>query len=481
MEGNYMEDKEISAGIPEAIFKFFASLQLTVALLLALAAASIFGTLIPQNEDPAAYFQAYGEFLFRLFSVLDLFDMYHSWWFQLMLVLLTVNIIVCSIDRLSSLWKIVFVKTPPFRIARFRKQPNQNFTRDGSPESVAETYKAPLAKSFGYTRMESRDGGVFIFGEKWRWTRLGVYVVHLSVVLLLVGGLIGSLFGFEGFVNIAEGESANSVRLRNSNGTRPLDFTIQCDDFDVSFYPNGAPKEFRSALKIIENGKTVVEKSIIVNDPLRYKGISFYQASYGELAPEQQAPAASPPETIVLNFTSPENGMVYQQKVKMGATVEVPKGLGRFTLKDYQPAGMFGGQNIGEILVGTFEAEGKEPQEVMLSIRFPNFDRMRKGEVVISVDPGGWDEVKRNQPMEKRYYTGLQVTRDPGVWVVYTGFILMIAGCFITFFMSHQQVCVAITGKGKKSSVSVSGIANKNKLGMKKRVEELANKLSALE
>lgn len=476
-----MEDKEISAGISDAIFKFFASLQLTVALLLSLATASILGTLIPQNADPVAYFRAYGEFLFRLFSVLDLFDMYRSWWFQLMLIFLTLNIVVCSIDRLPSLWKIVFVKIPPFRIARFRKQTHHNFTRKAPPGAVAESYLPHLAKKFGYTRREERDGGIFLFAEKWHWTRLGVYVVHLSVVLLLTGGLIGSLFGFEGFINLAEGESSNTVRIRNSNAVRPLDFTIRCDDFYVSFYPSGAPEEFRSALKIIEDGKTVVEKEIIVNDPLRYKGISFYQASYGELAPEQPASMESPPEVIVLNFTDPESGMVYQREAKMGEAVDLPEGLGRFTLKDYQPEGTFGGQSIGEVLAGRFEAEGNEPQDVTLSIRFPNFDRMRKGKVIIAVDPAGWDEVKRNQPMEKRYYTGLQVTRDPGVWVVYSGFILMIAGCFITFFMSHQQVCVEIAGKGGKSSVSVSGIASKNKLGMKKKVEELAKTLSDLE
>ena len=60
------------------VWKFFTSIKLTVVLLLTLAVTSIGGTLIPQNADPAAYVQAYGEFAFRLFSTLGLFDMYHS-------------------------------------------------------------------------------------------------------------------------------------------------------------------------------------------------------------------------------------------------------------------------------------------------------------------------------------------------------------------------------------------------------------------
>jgi len=94
------------------IWKFFTSIKLTIVLLISLAATSIVGTLIPQNEDPAAYVQAFGEAAFQLFSILGLFDMYHSWWFQTLILMLTANIIVCSIDRMSATWKIVFAKKP---------------------------------------------------------------------------------------------------------------------------------------------------------------------------------------------------------------------------------------------------------------------------------------------------------------------------------------------------------------------------------
>ena len=67
-----------------------------------------------------------------------------------------------------------------------------------------------------------------------------------------------------------------------------MGFTIRNEDFDVSFYDTGAPKEFRSSLTILENDQPVVKKDIIVNDPLRYKGISIFMASYGEMAPEKE-------------------------------------------------------------------------------------------------------------------------------------------------------------------------------------------------
>jgi cytochrome c biogenesis protein len=78
----------------------------------------------------------------------------------------------------------------------------------------------------------------------------------------------------------------------------------------------------------------------------------------------------------------------------------------------------------------------------------------------------------------QRYFTGLQVARDPGVWVVYTGFILMILGCYITFFVSHQQICVELAASGKQTEVIVAGTANKNKTAMVTRIAAIAVKLA---
>ena len=443
------------------IWDFFASVTLTIVLLFSLAATSIVGTLIPQNEDPAAYFKAFGEFLYRLFSVLDLFDMYHSWWFQLLLILLVINIIVCSIDRMSANRRILFVKKPSFNLPRFRNiKSKEKFVNHRSPEQLKEIYQKLIARHFRHSQIETTEHGFAIFGEKGRWTRFGVYTVHFSVVLLLVGGLIGSIFGFDGFVNIPEGETVQRVQMRNSAETFDLGFEIRCEDFDVSFYDTGAPKEFRSSLTILEEGQPVLKKDILVNDPLSYKGINIYQSSYGTL----------PSNDVVLSFTSSKTGKVYTQKTGMGQSVVIPEKLGTFVLKGLVRSFKFKGHDVGDAMVGTLTPIDGDPVEVALPLRFPSFDKMRKGNVLIAV--------VENVP---RFYTGLQVNRDPGVWVVYCGFILMIIGCYITFFMSHQQICVELVGTGKKTEVVVAGTANKNKTGMETKVTGFADKLAKLE
>jgi cytochrome c biogenesis protein len=458
-----MSSKEVASGLSplNGLWKAFASLKLTIVLLLSLAATSIIGTLIPQNESAAAYVQAFGEFGYRLFALLGVFDMYHSWWFSSLILLLTANIVVCSIDRLQLTWKIIFVRHPKFNIDRFRRfKRKKEFKTESVPDRLKNIYLSIVARRFGYHRVEDTDEGFAIYGESGRWTRLGVYIVHFSVVLLLIGGLIGSIFGFDGFVNIPEGETARTIQLRNNPQKLQLDFEVRCDDFNVTFYDTGAPKEFRSSLTILKQGKPVYQKDIIVNDPLQYEGIRFFQSSYGNL----------PPNEVMLNFTSKDTGMIYSQKAAVDKQIVIPENLGTFTLKQFARAADFRGQNIGEAFIGVLTPPNGGPIEVTLPLRFPRFDRMRKGDVVIAI-----------ADYLPRYYTGLQVSRDPGVWVVYIGFILMIVGIYITFFMSHKQVCVEVTADGEKSQIMVAGTANKNKTGMENKVNNLSLKLAATE
>ena len=449
-----------SNGLLDAIWKLLASIRLTFVLLLTLAATSVIGTLIPQNSEPAAYLAAFGETLYRFFSVLGLFDMYHSWWFQILIALLAANIIVCSADRISLQRNVLFVRRPRFQSARFQNLPDRVEFEDERPtEALRGLYEAYLSRKARAVQAEAADEGFSLYGETGRWTRFGVYTVHLSVVLLLIGGLIGSIFGFDGFATIPEGETVQQITLRNSGERRRLPFAIRCDDFEVSFYETGAPKEFRSSLTLLENGRPVAQKDIIVNDPLRYQGISIFQSSYGTL----------PSHEAVLSFTSRSTGMVYTKEMKIGGEIAIPENLGTFVLADIRHNAQFRGNPIGDAFIGRLTPPNGSPEEVVLPIRFPTFDRMRRGDVVIAVDQ-----------FKERHYTGLQVNKDPGVDVVYLGFILMILGCYVTFFRSHQQVCIQASRRGSVTRVTVCGTANKNKAAMERRIQRLSAALKQL-
>ena len=466
------------------LWKFFCSVKLTIVLLLSLAATSIIGTLIPQNQSPEAYLRAFGSFRYQLLSVLGLTDMYHAWWFQGLLLLLTVNIVVCSIDRLQGSWKLIFNRQPKIQPERYTRRADAcQHTDKRDVDALVGVYEPIIKKRFSYCRVERSDGKAIVYGEKGRLSRLGVYIVHLSVIFLLVGGIVGSFFGFEGFVNIPEGEATDTIRIRNTGALHRLDFQIRCDDFSLTLYDSGAPKEYRSALTIVKDGKEVLSKDIIVNDPLRYGGINIFQSSYGKLPPGQMPRPKSenvgPSGEYTLSFTSKSSGMQYTRKAKVGEPVAVPEGLGQFVIMSFEADAAFRGMAVGAALKGIFTPKNGDAVEVLLPLKFANFDKMRGGDVVIAVADQPQEHFSAAKPMEERYYTGLQVTRDPGVVLVYSGFALMIIGCFVTFYMSHQTICIVIEGKQKNSRVTVAGIANRNKLGMKNVVDNLYKHMGA--
>ncbi|MBW2042250.1 MAG: cytochrome c biogenesis protein ResB [Deltaproteobacteria bacterium] len=453
-----MTRNQQSESLIDSLWELFASVKLTVVVLILLAATSVIGTLIPQNADPASYMRAFGALTYRLLQIFDIFNMYYSWWFQALIATLALNITICTIKRWPAIWKIV--SSPNINAGGLAaKRPLADFSDTRSPEKLEALYLNYLKSKFRNHKIESEKSGFRLVAEKGRWTRLGVPAVHLSIVIILAGALIGSIFGFDGFVNIPEGGTRDFIRLRNSSDTLSLGFEVRCDDFDVSFYDSGSPKEFRSSLVVLENGSEVVKKDIIVNDPLRYKGINFFQSSYGLM----------PPKDFQITFSSANSDKKFQHKVSIGDSVKLPDGKGRFTARQYVNNYNYRGVPIGEALLGVIEKPGKGPEEIALPMRFPTFDKMRKGQWLIQAE--GHDT---------SYYTGLQVTKDPGVALVYFGFSLLILGCWVTFFMSHKKIMVDVRPSTNSSRIQLFGTANRNRLGFEIAMRKLGDELSRL-
>jgi len=458
-----------------ALWLFFASVKLSVFLLLTLAVVSIIGTVIPQEQSFAYYKSAYGELWGVFLWYTGAVDTYHSIWYRLLMGLLSINITVCSIDRLQANWKIIFPHQYIVNPSRFQNRKDRKaFDISKTQNQLRSLISNVYSKKLSHCELRSTENGFYFYGEKGRKTRLGVYAVHMSVLLMIFGGILGSFLGFEGHMQIPEGDSSNQVIIGDHHNIS-LPFTIQCDDFSVSFYENGSPSEYKSVLSLLKNDKKVVTKSIVVNDPLRYEGINIYQSSYGLLTPEYRQQL---PETVMFYFKNASNNLLYPVKAAKGNRIELPEGKGFFAIQEYRPDYVFGGHNLGPTLIlslelneSTAKNSNQSPQMIMLPIQYQNFDHMRKGHFIISV-------MNENDFLlpesEKKYYTGLQVTKDPGVWFVYIGFIIMLLGIPVTFFMCHQQLFIEIIEKSSTScQIIISGIANKNKLGMKQKIDRM--------
>ncbi|MEK9148727.1 MAG: cytochrome c biogenesis protein ResB [Candidatus Desantisbacteria bacterium] len=101
--------------------------------------------------------------------------------------------------------------------------------------------------------------------------RIATYITHFSILVILFGGAIDSIFGFKAYIEIKEKETVDL-----------FDFSLRLDDFSVEYYANPKiPKDYKSRLTCLEKGKPVLTKTIEVNHPLVDKGIWFYQADFG--------------------------------------------------------------------------------------------------------------------------------------------------------------------------------------------------------
>ncbi|MBA4358533.1 MAG: hypothetical protein C0405_12505, partial [Desulfovibrio sp.] len=274
-----MSEPTTKNDLGERVWNFFASVKLSFALLLILAVTSILGTVIPQKEDPSAYVRAFGEAGAKLVFGLRLHDMYHAPWFVMILALLAVNLLICSINRLPTTLKLM-AKDPEQDVKR-PSQAQESFTLAGDPASHAPQAQALLAKAFGPVTQADLDKGLALFAEKGAWSRLAVYLVHLSVLIIFVGAIVGNIFGFSGRLHLHEGDMAEAIELDGGTGMRPLGFGLRLEKFTVSFYPDGMPSEYRSDVTFLDQGKEVMKAALMVNDPADYRGVDFYQSTYG--------------------------------------------------------------------------------------------------------------------------------------------------------------------------------------------------------
>jgi cytochrome c biogenesis protein len=132
--------------------------------------------------------------------------------------------------------------------------PNKaSFKTSDQPDVLKEQLSTFLQTEFARPVVTEADGAWHFFAQKTPWCRLSVYFVHLSVIVIFIGAMIGSLFGYKSYINIPEGESISKVQSRTGKEI-DLGFALRCEKFSVALYKNGAPKEFKSILTVLENG-----------------------------------------------------------------------------------------------------------------------------------------------------------------------------------------------------------------------------------
>jgi len=435
-----------------AVWLFFASVKLALTTLIILAVISIIGTIIKQGQDPSYYVQEYGQNLSRFFEVLDITNMYSSWWFTALLGIFALNLVVCSIERLPRVLHLMTqdnLAIDPRQLEKrgLRHRADSTLSAAAAAERVQ---KIMVGSGWRKTRRLDREEAILLFAQKGTWSRLGVYIVHLSILVILIGAITGTFFGLKAYVFLPEGRTTNKVFLRQNKKPVPLGYELRCDRYERTFYPNGMIKQYRVDLTVFDTERqSPLQKSVIVNDPLSYRGFTFYQAD------------SYPMEEFLVVIRNKTTGTEQAFRAPPAQDIAWPGTDAFFRVEDlkrdqddtvYQAKILFKADAVSKPSVFWIKDQGAE------TIR-------QSGEEFIF-------------EFRQLYSTLLLVVKDPGVWIVYFGCLLMVVGLAIVFFLSHRRVWIRITkreGQQEGSLILISGTSNKNKPSFERKFLELVD------
>lgn len=416
------------------------SIRLTIPLLVLLTIAAAIGGIIPQapiTPNADLLYRSYGKFWHNIIKFFLLDDVFHSWWFLTLMGLFAVNLVICTVRRLRS--SIGLLSTPLRPLSRMGEEGAAVARLHGKKlEEVREVARRVLRRR----RFRFREEGEQLFGERFRLSRLGPDLIHLGILIILVGGLLG-IFKFSGYISLNEAELGRvfppcSAEQR-MDCIKNADFSIRVDGFRAELYPDSMMyKDYWTTLTVIEDGHEVKTKQIQVNDPLTYKGITFYQTSYGDDLGSAEA-------TIEVEDRKSGEGLG-EFMVKVGERFQIP-GTDEWVEFSRFFTSFYFGRN-GPVNISTPEPEN--PAALL---------QLYQGEGNLA-KPDYWDivfakfpETHLNQDKPYRFYLkdyfvpkldGISYSRNPGYPVVWWGFTVMMVGLFAAFYLAPRRAWVVL-------------------------------------
>jgi cytochrome c biogenesis protein len=448
------------------VYQTLASVRTGIFLIIVVGIFSAIGTVILQRptSGPEDMTRAYSPETLAMFDRLGLTDIFHTWWFLVLLSLFCICLIIVSVDRWPNSWKVyakpVRFAEPPFR-ASLPQTVKIAVTDEVRALSVAERVLSRLG--FKPERV-TQNGATGLYAEKQRFSVFAVYLVHLSLLCIFAGYIVDGIVGYRGSVNVPEGKALGQITLRDNRGgetKKTLPFLIRCDGAGEETYADGSPKKWWSKLTIIENGKETVSKMIIVNDPLTYKGLRIYQASMGQ---------SSTPGSLTFTATPQKGGAAEEVKVPIEGKATLADGESLSILRwvpDYyvQDGEIFQKSEYAEnpaVQLGLTNAKG-ETKKLWILYSQANSTSGQESPYEFSIKSATW--VK---------FTGLEVSHQPGQFGIWAGVVLIAFGLVLAFYTQHVRVWATIVEDGKGGKLLwVGGTTNKNRDRFQAKFEQI--------
>jgi cytochrome c biogenesis protein len=437
-----------------SVWKFLSSIKLAIVVIIVLTVASIVGTLIPQGRSLAEYSARYGS-LGSLFVALRLTTLYRSTWFLALLIIFAANTVVCTLSRFGPKWRRAFRPLP-----------------DAGPKSVSsmhsscrlhfplplETARERVEKELGGRRYvvhrTTHDGKAVLQARKRRLGWFGSDIVHLGLLVILAGGFTSGLSSRRSELALADGQTAQVPRAS---------FEVRLDKFEIEYYAPGQPKDYKSTVTVLEGGAPVLTRTIEVNEPLKYKGVTFYQQGYGpdwdrarcvlELAKAGE-PASSRTVSLQVGERTPVAGPDVTAVLVRRFVPDFVIGEGS------QVQSRSGEPNNPAAFVEAWKGE----ERVFSGWIFARYPEFGQGH-------GGGETAARNAlqiaVVLKDYaappYSVLEAAHDPGANVIWIGCGLVSLGFFLAFYWPPREIRIVLEASQGRVELTAGGQAAKSR------------------
>ena len=429
----------------EGLWHLLSSMRFAMILLLALAALGVVGALVIQAPpgmvaDPAAYATWLNEVRPKFggwtnpMDALGLFNIFNSLIFRVLMAALTISLIACSIHRFPGMVRTATQPRVDVGPGFFEHAPqHEAIVVRHTPAETAAIVEGVL-RGKRYRTLTTDDGAIHLYADRWRWAPFAGLIGHLSLVVILAGAIVGGTFGFrDSQFTVAEGATL-PVATEAGLTIQVLDFT---DTYDTR---TGQPSDYASTVVLYKDGTEVDRHVIRVNDPLRYGETTFYQSFFGAAA--------------VMTVTDAEGKTLVSEGVPLAwRTTADNRPIGSFSIPGTDYVGWaIGTLGSGDTLI--------KPGQMQVEL----YTAGEGGQVAQAViDQGETAELAGLTIGFEResQFTGLSVSRDPGVILVWIGSALLFFGFVIRFTMPHKRLWARIVARPKGAVVGVASLGSK--------------------
>lgn len=420
-------------------FNFLASMNVAIFILSAIAILSIL--------------QAAGEKLvtnfgyWKWFKIITSIDFYHTKGFIALLILFGSNLIACSLKRLPKTINVLRYSSKELDEGIAASVPLVKRFKARDYTKSSEALSSTIAKHFKKPTFVKEEGGrLNLYAERGRYTHVGFYLAHLSILVIVIGVMLSTM-GYEYSFEIRKGQVFDPLIVRDSEGRKKsLDFSLLCEDIKTTNYQGTSQVErHQSTLTILNDGEKIKTQVVDFGHSLRYQGIDIYQDRFSRKVKYAKIKVVSRDKgSEVYEVKSGSNFKLGDTGVSVMAT--------RFRSNSLQLR------------------SGSSPAKLWISHDPVRFSDKRLKDYQFSLV-----EILRKEE------TSLKVISDPGKGMVWCSFLSMVLGFGITFFLSHQRVWARVEGGEDECTVTLAGSASKDLHTIEELFNDIHHKFSEVQ